>query len=196
MMLPLMSTPVNSPASLPPPLWKRVIIRALVGGAACGVVVSIAFGGLYFYTQHPKEWDKKAVQAATVKAVPLSRLNDKFEEVGTGVAFTIDLENTRSEDMTISQSVTIMQEDKASHALHGSFLKLDRDVFIPSHHAVSMSLDASDLCVAKYDPQTCFNTYFQDDSYIVLLDNSLKYEIRIPMPKLTIPSGQRIELPK
>jgi len=160
------------------------------------VVVSLAFGGVYFYTRHPEGWDKKAVRPAAVNAVPLSRLNDKFEEVGTGVAFTIDLENTRSQDITVSQSVIIMQEDKASYALHGSFLKLDRDVFIPSRHTVRMFLDASDLCVAKYDPQTCFNTYFQNDSYIVLLDNSLKYEIRIPMPKLTIPSEQRVELPK
>lgn len=192
-----MASPVIRPVSLPPPaLWKRIIVRSLVGGAACGLVIAAAVSGLYFYSLSSKVWNKKALRTANVKAQPLSRLDDKFQEVGSGVTFSVDLENTTSDDITIPKTVTILQEQKDSHALHGSFLKLDQDVFLPSRHVVSLSLDSSDLCVAKYDPQTCFNSYFQGFDNIVLLDNVQKYEIRIPIPKLTIPSDKTVELPK
>ena len=158
--------------------------------------MALAICALYFYTQRPKEWDKKSVRTANVKAQPISRLNDKFQDIGSGITFTVDLENTTNNDITIQQGVNVLQEQRGSHALHGSFVKLDHDVFLPSHHVVSLFLGSSDLCAAKYDPKECFNSYFQDYDNIVLLDNIQKLEIRIPIPKLTIPSGQTVELPK
>lgn len=171
-------------------------MRSVVGGSSCGIVLVLSLAGLYFYSQQPKGWNKKALRAGHVKAEPITRLNEQFKDVGLGATFTADLENTTSADITVPQSVTVMQEDKHSHALHQSFLKLDRDVFIPSRHIVTISLTASDICSPKNDPQGCFKSYFEDDDQIVLLDEVAKYEIRLPIPALTVRSGIKFELPK
>lgn len=177
------TSPIPKPAPSP---WKRIVVRSLIGGAACGLVLALVVIGSYWYTERPKAWNSKAVRTTNVKAQPLDRVNDKFEEVHSGITFMVALENTTSEDITIPQSVRIEQEEKSSHALHGSFLRLDHDVFLPSRHVVSVFLDNSDLCAAKYEPQSCFNSYFQDFDNIVLFDSIQKIEIRIPIPKLTV----------
>lgn len=192
-----MATPASSPNILPsPPRWQRVIVRALLGGAACGLVLTMGIASLYFYTQRPKGWNKTGIRAVNVKAEPITKLNDQLKDTSSGVFFSVDLENTTDEDITVPKSVTILQESKTSHALHGSFLEVSKDIFIPARHVVSGSLDAAGLCAPNYDPQTCFNSYFQDDDYIVLLDSQAKYEIRIPIPVLTLPpKGGRLAFP-
>jgi hypothetical protein len=82
-----------------------------------------------------------------------------------------------------------MQIEKSTGALHGSQLKLDREYFLPAHHVVSVSLDNDNLCVAKLDPQNCFDAYFKKDSEIVIFDETSKYEIHIPIPTFTPPKN-------
>jgi len=72
-------------------------------------------------------------------------MDEKLHEIGTGIFFTSDVENTTEQDVTLPQDVIVMQQTKSSHALHNSFLKLDRDYFIPAHHTVSISLSRDDL---------------------------------------------------
>jgi hypothetical protein len=89
-----------------------------------------------------------------------------------------------------------MAQAKASHALHGSFLKLGREYFLPSHHVTTISLDVEDLCAANDPPQSCFDGYYTDDEYIVLFDEGRKYEILIPVPPFTLPSSQTKDAPQ
>lgn len=50
---------------------------------------------------------------------------------------------------------------KETGALHASLLNLDKEYFIPAHHVVSITLENSDLCAPKVEPQSCFDTYFK-----------------------------------
>lgn len=104
-----------------------------------------------------------------------------------GIAFTFDVENTTPLDLTLPQHIIVMQESKSSHALHGSFLKLDHDYFIPAHHTMTVSLGNSNLCAPNFDPSGCFHAYFEEDQAIVLFDQQNRHEIHIEMPALTIP---------
>ena len=82
-----------------------------------------------------------------------------------------------------------MQTDRQTGALHGSLLKLDKEYFIPAGHVVSVVLENDDLCVAKEEPQTCFDAYFKDQSEIVIFDEATKYEIRVAIPTFTAPKN-------
>jgi len=185
-----MASPANSATA--PPFdrgWKRLVIRSLLGGTTCGVVLVLALGCLYFYAQRPKPWNQKALRAAQVKAHPLYdfvQKNDKLEAGSYGFSLTVNLENATNRDITIPESVTVMQEAKDSHALHDSRLRLRGDSFIPAGHTVTLSIETgTDLCAPNEDEKDCFKSYFQEDDSIVLFDNPAKYEIRIPVPTLT-----------
>ncbi|HWK31667.1 MAG TPA: hypothetical protein VNR20_06205, partial [Terriglobales bacterium] len=125
---------------------------------------------------------------------PVTRLNTKFEDVGSGVTFTLDIQNNTPADVTLRRKIRIMQESKATKALHGSQLSLDKDYFLPASHATTVYLNASDLCVADYDPQACFASGFADDSEIVVFDDDRKYEVRVPIPALTLLPKKRYEV--
>jgi hypothetical protein len=89
-----------------------------------------------------------------------------------------------------------MQAAKRTGALHGSFLKPDKDYFIPAHHITSINLDnaAENLCGGDTAVETtCFNNYFADDAEIVVFDDAQKYEIHIPIPALTLPNNQNLD---
>jgi hypothetical protein len=53
----------------------------------------------------------------------------------------------------------VLSQTRGTHALRGTVLKLPSTHFIPAHHTVSVSLDASELCVANYDPRKCHESY-------------------------------------
>ena len=132
----------------------------------------------------------------TAKAEGLSRLNDKFDEVSSGITFSVDVENTTAADVTIPRTLTTMSQTRGSHSLHGSFLKLGADYFLPARHVTTISLDSDDLCAANYPPQQCFDSYFKDDEDLVIFDESHKYEILIPVPTLTLHRGQTTVSPE
>ena len=83
-----------------------------------------------------------------------------------------------------------MGKTKASHALHGSFLKLAREYFLPAKHVTTIRLDVDDLCAANEPPQSCFDRYFKEDDEIVIFDEAPKYEILISVHSLTLPKPQ------
>jgi len=166
---------------------SRFVLRSLLWGGACGLVLAGGLTGAFFYEQQPKPWNTHALRATNVKAEPLSKLNNKLEEESSGIWFTADVENTTGIDMTLPQTETIMGQTKGSHALHGSFLKLNHDYFLPARHVTSVSLSSDDLCAANYAPQSCFDSYFKDDEDTVIFDESHKYELHIRIPALTLP---------
>lgn len=177
--------------------WKRLAVRALLGGAACGVVLGLILIAFFLYQERPKQWDSRSLRAAHVKAEPIDQLDEKFNVVGTGIFFTVDVENTTGADISLPQTLTVMGKTRDSHALHASFLKLNRDYFIPAKHIETISLEATQLCAAGYSAQKCFDNYFKNDEEIVVFDNLNRYELRISMPSLTVPPGpiQRLALP-
>ena len=169
--------------------WKRFIVRSSAWGVGCGLGISLVLLSVYFYTQRPKHWDTHALRVKSAKAEALSLMDEHLAEKSTGTIFTVDLENTTGIDITLPQTLTVMQATKGTGALHGSLLKLDKEYFIPAHHVVSMTLENDDLCAAKVEPQSCFDSYFNDQGQIVIFDETRKYEIRIPIPAFTAPKS-------
>src|ERR1041385_7238416 len=171
-------------------------IRSLAWGAGCGVVLAVVVGAILFYQQRPKGWDVQALRVKHAKADSLDRLNEKFDEVSSGITFSVDVENTTAADVTLPPTLTTMGQRRGSHSLHGSFLKLRGDYFLPARHVTTISLESADLCGANDPPQQCFDSYFQDDETLVIFDESHKYEILIPVPSLTLPHGQTTVSPE
>ena len=179
----------------PRPWWVRFVLRSAVGGAACGLAFAAMLAVFLIYSDRPASWNRDALRVIQTQAQPLSRLDDKFSELSSGFVFTVDVENTTKRDITLPQALTVMGQSRGSRALHGSFLKLDRDYFLPARHVVSLSLESDQLCAAKYDPKKCFDSYFKDDDEIVIFDNSAKYELHIPIPSLTLSPGRMMISP-
>jgi hypothetical protein len=168
---------------------KRLFIRTFAWGAGCGLVLIVGATAIFFYSQRPKAWDTHRLVVRHAKAEGLSRMNEKFDEVSSGITFSADVENTTAADVTLPASLTLMGQTRGSHSLHGSLLKLGSDYFLPAHHVTTISLDSSELCAANDPPQQCFDSYFKDDEDLVLFDESHKYEILIPVPALTLPKS-------
>ena len=166
---------------------KRFILRAFAWGVGCGLTISIILLSVFFYMERPKGWDTRGLRVKKARAEGFVLFGDRLEEKSTGTLFTIDLENTTGTDITLPQSVMIMEASKETRALHGSLLKLEKEYFIPAHHVVTISLSNSDLCAAKVEGQTCFERYFKDEAEIVIFDEGQKYEIHIPIPAFTSP---------
>jgi hypothetical protein len=168
--------------------WKRLVVRAAVGGAAFGVVVLTVFGFGWWYTQRPKQWDRMALRTVHVEAQPLDHVdehNGVLEVKSTGTIVYADVLNATKEDITLPETLKVMQRKRASAALHESLLKLDRNYFIPAGHVVSILLSNSGLCSAEMDPTECYDSYLKDDSELVIFEPTRKYEIRIQIPSLT-----------
>jgi hypothetical protein len=174
---------------------KRLFIRSFAWGVGCGLVLLVALAGVLYYEQRPKAWNTNALRVKSAKAEGLSRLN-KFDEVSSGITFSIDIENTTPADVTLPRTLTTMNQTRGSHSLHGSFLKLGSDYFLPARHVTTISLDSDDLCAANYPPQQCFDSYFKDNEYLVVFDEAHKSEILIAVPNLTPPHGQTTVSPE
>jgi hypothetical protein len=167
--------------------WKRLLVVSAGFGAGFAICAAAIVAAGYWYSTRPKPWNATALRIGATKAEPVSKMDANLRETGSGILFTSDVENTTESDVTLPQDLVVMQETKSSHALHKSFLKLDRDYFIPAHHTVTVSLSADDVCAANFDPRGCFHACFEDDQEIVLFDNQNRYEVHIPMPALTVP---------
>jgi len=130
----------------------------------------------------PKPWNTNALKIGATKAIPF---DTNLDGVRSGILFAFEAENMTERDLTLPQDISVMQETKSSHPLHDSFLKIDQDYFIPSHHTIWIVLANSGLCGSHSDPPGCFHKYFEDDQEIVLFDRQGRHEIHIPMPALT-----------
>ena len=166
--------------------WKRLSVISAgfgAGFAICAALLIVAEGYWYPSTPRPpKPWNTNALKIGAAKAIPFDTNQDGIR---TGILFAFEAENMTERDLTLPQDIAVMQETKSSHALHDSFLKTDRDYFIPAHHAVWVVLANSGLCGLHSDPPGCFHKYFEDDQEIVLFDRQGRHEIHIPMPALT-----------
>jgi hypothetical protein len=169
---------------------KRLFFRLFAWGAGCALTMAVITVAIFFYEQRPKPWDAHALRVKHAKAEPLSRVNEKFEEVSSGISFTADVENTTAADITLPSTLTAMGQTRGSYALHRTFLKLRGDYFLPAGHVTTISLDSDDLCAANHPPQQCFDSYFKDDEGLVIFDELHKYEMLIPVPILTLPRSQ------
>jgi hypothetical protein len=171
-------------------LAKRLLIRSFAWGAGCGLVLAVVAVAIIYYEQRPsKGWNAQALRVKHAQAEGLSRLNEKLDEVSSGITFGVDVENTTATDVLLPRGLTAMGQTQGSHALHGSFLKLGADYFLPALHVTTISLDSDDLCAANLPPQQCFDSYFKNDEDLVIFDGAHKYKIVIPVPGLTLPPG-------
>lgn len=189
-----MDKPLNALPTISPRL-RRIVVRTLIGGFGFGVGVGLIVLAVMFYSERPKGWDTKSLRGSNVKAGSLSKLDrdpvlkqtdeERWITSSTGSIFAVDLQNTTGKDIVLPTSVTIMQAAKGTGALHGSFLKLSKDYFVPAHNTVTITIENDGECTPTVKVEDCFNSYFKDDSDIVLFDQNQKYEIRFPIPPLT-----------
>lgn len=178
-----MGTSTTQP-SQPIATWKRIAIRAVAGGVGLGLVLVVAAVVIIYFSNRPREWNEHALRVVHAEAVPSDRLNDKLEQVSSGVTFDVDIQNTTGSDITIAGTLDVLSETKTTHALRGTFLKLRRDYFLPARNTVSISLDNEDMCTANYDPRQCYDSYFKDADALVLFDQVNRYKVSIPIPPL------------
>src|SRR5690242_12867023 len=95
----IMVSPASSPVTLASP-WKRIIVRSLLGGAACGLVLATTLVLFFYYSHRPKGWSKDAIRVFNVKAEPITKLNKQLKDESSGIIFSVDLQNTTSDDIT------------------------------------------------------------------------------------------------
>jgi hypothetical protein len=171
---------------------KRLFIRSFAWGAGCGLVLVVVLAAVKLYEARPKTWDSRALSVKHAEAGAFVRLNEKLEEVSSGITFTVDVENTTTADVTLPRTLTIMEQKHGSHALHNSSLKLGADYFLPAHHVTAISLESDELCAANHPPQQCFDRYFKGDEDFVIFDEPQKFEAVIPVPTLTLPRGKTV----
>jgi hypothetical protein len=187
-----------------PKAWDRKSIRATLADAEPITEGDVA-ADLGFVPVGEKVDNHKSsidLSAGMVPDQPTARSDDKpsrpnasaaqplnFTETGSGVSFSVDLQNTTGADVTIPKTVIIMQAARGTHTLHSSLLWLAGDYFIPAGHSVSATLENSGFCQANEGPQQCFDDHFKADDEIVIFDQSPKYEIHISIPPIRIPKN-------
>lgn len=71
---------------------------------------------VYFYTQRPKGSDTRALRVKNAKAEALSLMDEQLAEKSIGTIFTVDLENTTGADITLPQTLRVMQATKGTGA--------------------------------------------------------------------------------
>lgn len=172
---------VNKPISP----WKRIAIRAAVGGIACGVVLVIGAAVAVYFANRPKEWNDRAMKVVYSEARPFAWWGKDLEEKSSGIIFDVNIQNTTGSDINIAQDLSIMSQTRSSHALKGTALQLDRAYFIPARHTVSVSMGSTELCAANYDPRKCCDSHFKDADALVIFDGIGRFKISIPVPQLT-----------
>jgi hypothetical protein len=124
----------------------------------------------------------RAVQDPTSS---VSEQSQNAEPGLTGIAMA-GLQNTTSEDITLPQTVLVMESEEGTHVLHSSKFKLDHDYFIPAGRAVSVTLLADDPCAPGNSPEMCVESYFQGVDEIVLFDKPVRYEVHIPIKAIRL----------
>ena len=138
----------------------------------------------------------QALDSASVKPAALGRAGQdptssaseqsQNAEAGlTGIAMA-GLQNNTPEDITLPQTVLVMESEEGTHVLHSSKFKLDHDYFIPARRAVSVTLLADDPCAPENSPEMCVESYFQGVDEIVLFDKPVRYEIHIPLKAIRL----------
>ena len=175
--------------------WKRIAVRAAVGGAALGVVVVIGAAVAIYIANRPKEWNDQALKVVRSEGHPLTKLNRDFNEESSGIAFDVDVQNTTATDITIAQNVDVLSQARGTHALKRTSFVLEQTYFIPARHTVSVSLTESGSCGPKAPPRECYNSYFLEADTLVIFDVPARLKINIPKPKL-IEDSPRLEVPR
>jgi hypothetical protein len=177
-------TAPNTPAFIDRPLWKRVFVRAAIGGSALAIVLLAGMATITWYVNRPKEWNAYALKAVRAHVSPSVQLNEKLDEVSSGINIDADIQNTRS-DIRLPADLKVQSVTKNTNALQMTHLNLRREYFIPAQHTVTVTVDSADLCAANQKPRDCFNTYFGDASALVIFDERSRYKIEIPIPAFT-----------
>lgn len=171
-------------AKKPITLWKRIAIRAVIGGTACGVVLVIGAAVALLFVNRPKEWNNRALKVVHAEAHAFVRWGHGPVAESSGIVFDIDIQNTTGHDVNIPQNLRVQSQSKNTHALRGTLLQLPIEYFIPAHHTVSVSMGSTELCGAEYDTRKCFDNYFKDEEALVIFDEPTRFEIDVPMPQL------------
>lgn len=179
---PLASPPPGYTLDAAPPRHRNIFDRIAVEDAR-GVTPRAAHAG----ARPRKDLTPDQFMAQTVKdSVAISNKHD-WDIVGTkpiplGFQVEADIQNVTTSDITIPANLKVLSQERGTHALKETILKLDRDYLIPAQHTVAVSLDSSGLCAANYDPRKCFHDYFGNAEALVILNEGNRYEITIPMP--------------
>src|SRR5205085_5879047 len=144
--------------------------RAGAWGIGCGIGLGLVASFFIYFQTRPKRWQTDVLEVKHVKAEGIDQMDENLKVKSVGVTFDAELENNSGHDITLYKDTRVMQENKEGASLHGSFLALDKDYFLPAGHTTRVSLDNSDLCAASEPEENCFKTYFGDQSKVLLFD--------------------------
>jgi len=86
-------------------------------------------------------------------------------------------------DITLPETVQVMDVKKQTGTLDNSLFKLSRSVFIPAHETVSVTLEDDLYCEPGKGTKECFAQSYKETSQVVIFDGSNRYEIRFEMPR-------------
>jgi hypothetical protein len=177
-------------------LWKRIAIRAAIGGATFGVVIVTGAAVAEYVANHSNEWNDLALRVVRSEAHPLMKLNRDFGDESSGIAIDVDLQNTTPTDITVARNVDVLAQVRNTHVLKRTSFVLAEAYFIPAHHTVSVSLTASGSCGPKAPPRECYDSYFLEADSLVIFNVASRFKINILKPKLIEDSPTRLELPQ
>jgi hypothetical protein len=166
--------------------WKSLVI-GVVGGVTLAVVVTAV---IRFRTA---SWDAKSVSVVWSEAH--ERLTEQNGELRHD-AFSLNyaLQNNTDRDITIPESVTIMQRLTKGGVLvrYSNVAKLDASTFLPARQRAQLSVALQWGCgewdfrmgkiVREEEPEACYARCFADSDGLVLFDHANHIEISLPKP--------------
>lgn len=165
--------------------WKSTALRLSAWGFGCGMGLAMIAVFAIWFRELPKHWSSRDLIPHHVEVVGIGHARTEgssLEIDGIGTSFSMDLQNTTSEDVTLSKDLLVMQSDKNSGALTESSLALEKDYFIPAKHTVSVVIQNSNECNKDMKSDECFEALFKNVEAIFIFDQLTKREIRFDVP--------------
>jgi hypothetical protein len=138
-------------------------------------------------------WDTKSVSVVWSEAHDrLTEQNGEFRHAAFSLNYA--LQNNTDRDITIPESVTIMQRLTKGGVLvpYSNVAKLDASTFLPARQRAKLSVALGWGCgewdvrmgkiVREEEPEACYARCFADSDGLVLFDHANHLEISLPKP--------------
>jgi len=176
---------------------KRLLLQSAAFGAGFAVILCLALGGFFWYSNRPeppKAWDVNALVAA---GPPGFNVTDD----GKHIQFKFQLENKTDTDYSVESGdhlkVTVKLKNGAFAPPYPSLAKLvDMPIFVPAKQRalVLVKLPASDIptrAATETDAQyherirTYCEGHFENLQEFVIFDDLNHYQINLPRWRIT-----------
>jgi hypothetical protein len=173
--------------------WRKWFLMGMLGLVTLAVIIAMVI------KSRTAGWDTKAV------SVVWSEANEHFNEENgefrhTAFLLNYALQNNTDRDITIADSVTIMQRLMKGGGFlvdFSSVAKLDALIFLPARQRAQLTValrwgcaewDSSGKTILKEEaPEACYARCFADSDGLVLFDHGNHLEVSLPKPIFSQP---------